>query len=226
MERNAYTRMRAQHWVSMSTTCCQDVQSCWAAEGMGAGSCPIAWLLDFVKWAMVCLRLAQLVVHFSDTVGDVAAGKGSALVPLCLWFALCHRPTVQHEATLLLKFGDLGDFASSFWVLVQMTPVLLMERNSYHSRCRDRAIPHLVSRALQVAQCLWWRGCVLCHQGVGEGEAPVHCFCSRRAIAWRSVLILFLCWEISPFWNTNQLISSKLNKLFCQLLIFFSHFYF
>ena len=50
----------------------------------------------------------------SDTMGDVTAGKGSVSVPLCLQLALCHRPTVQHEATPLPKFGDLGDFASSF----------------------------------------------------------------------------------------------------------------
>jgi len=50
----------------------------------------------------------------SDTTGDMTAGKGSVLVPLCLQLALCHHPTVQHEATLLLKFGDLTDFASSF----------------------------------------------------------------------------------------------------------------
>lgn len=77
------------------------------------GTCHIWPLLcqvsnDLLKASPACSSV------LSDTTGDVTAGKDSVLVPLYLQFAFCHRPTVSHEATPLLKFGDLGDFASSF----------------------------------------------------------------------------------------------------------------
>lgn len=59
------------------------------------------------------------------------------------------------------------------------------------------------------------------HQGVRVGKHLWVIHCSRRAIACCGVLnFLFSLLRISPFWNTKQLISSKLNKWFCQQLIF------
>lgn len=84
----------------------------------------------------------------------------------------------------------------------------LMERNSHHFWCRDRSIPHLVSKVLQGAQCMWWRDWVSYHQGVGEREITHALSCSRRTVAWCSVLFPFV------FFAENFSLSEILNSSF------------